>query len=54
MDKSLKFYTYLVLIIFAIVSIYPLFHVFITSFKQVDEYIENRVFPPRKMGLGQL
>ena len=48
MDKSLKFYTYLVLILFAIVSIYPLFHVFITSFKQVDEYIENRVFPPAK------
>jgi ABC-type glycerol-3-phosphate transport system permease component len=48
MDKSLKFYTYLVLILFALASIYPLFHVFITSFKQIDEYIENRVFPPSR------
>ncbi len=48
MDKSLKFYTYLVLIIFGLMSLYPLFHVFITSFKKVDEYIENRVFLPHQ------
>ena len=29
-------------------SLYPLFHVFITSFKKVDEYIENRVFLPHQ------
>lgn len=46
MDKSLKINTYLILILFAIASLYPLFHVFITSFKQVEEYIENRVFLP--------
>ncbi|HBL36238.1 MAG TPA: carbohydrate ABC transporter permease [Firmicutes bacterium] len=48
MDKNVKLITFLVLIIFAIGSIYPLFHVFITSFKTVSEYIENRVFLPTK------
>ena len=46
MNKNIKFIIYLVLIFFAILSIYPLFHVFITSFKQVNEYIDNRVLPP--------
>lgn len=46
MNKNLRSITYLVLIVFSIISIYPLFHVFITSFKQGHEYIDNRVFPP--------
>ncbi|MGE5606634.1 MAG: carbohydrate ABC transporter permease [Bacteroidota bacterium] len=48
MNKNLKLIIYLVLIFFAIISIYPLFHIFITSFKQVNEYIDNRIFLPNR------
>lgn len=45
MNKSVKFIIYLVLIFFTILSIYPLYHVFITSFKQLREYVNNGFFP---------
>lgn len=47
MNKNVKIIIYLVLIFFTILSIYPLFHVFITSFKPLNEYIDNRVLLPK-------
>ncbi|HBF39081.1 MAG TPA: carbohydrate ABC transporter permease [Firmicutes bacterium] len=46
MNKNVKIIIYIVLLFFAIVSIYPLYHVVITSFKSVNEYLDNRVLPP--------
>ncbi len=46
MNKNIKFIVYIVLIFFALVSIYPLLHIFMTSFKPLSEYIDNRVLPP--------
>jgi ABC-type glycerol-3-phosphate transport system permease component len=46
MNRSVKLIIYLVLIFFTILSIYPLYHVIITSFKPLNEYIDNRVLPP--------
>jgi ABC-type glycerol-3-phosphate transport system permease component len=46
MNKHVKIVIYIILIFFAIISIYPLYHVVITSFKQLNEYIDNRVLPP--------
>jgi ABC-type glycerol-3-phosphate transport system permease component len=46
MNKNIKIIIYIVLIFFALVSIYPLYHVFVTSFKQLNEYTNNRVLPP--------
>lgn len=46
MNKNVKLIIYIVLIVTAILSIYPLYHVLITSFKQVNEYLDNRVMPP--------
>ncbi|TCL62537.1 multiple sugar transport system permease protein/raffinose/stachyose/melibiose transport system permease protein [Hydrogenispora ethanolica] len=45
MNKSVKLIIYTVLVFFTISSIYPLFHVFITSFKQLNEYINNGFLP---------
>ena len=45
MNKSVKFIIYSVLILSSILSLFPLYHVFITSFKQLNDYINNGFFP---------
>ena len=45
--KLVKLFVYFTLISSVIISIYPIFHVLITSFKQVGEYIDNRYFLPK-------
>lgn len=45
MDKKVKIVVYIVLIALTLVSIYPLYHVVVTSFKQLNEYLNNRIFP---------
>ncbi|MCL6590535.1 MAG: carbohydrate ABC transporter permease [Firmicutes bacterium] len=46
MRKEVKLIIYLILIFFTVLSVYPIFHVLITSFKSLNEYIDNRILPP--------
>jgi ABC-type glycerol-3-phosphate transport system permease component len=42
---------YLVLILFAIFALYPIYHVLITSLKSPAEYVDNKLFWPIKVTL---
>src|SRR5690554_2394923 len=48
MNKKIKILIYMILLLFAIAALYPLFHIFITSFKQEVEYLDNRMFLPHQ------
>lgn len=48
MNKSVKFIIYSVLVFFTILAIYPLLHVFITSFKQLNDYVFNSFLLPAR------
>jgi raffinose/stachyose/melibiose transport system permease protein len=43
---------YVVLIIFVIIALYPIYHVLITSLKTENEYVNNKLFPPASPTVG--
>jgi raffinose/stachyose/melibiose transport system permease protein len=49
--KSVKSVMYLILIIFSIMALYPLFFILFTSLKSSAEYINNKLFLPQKATL---
>ncbi len=48
-NKETLFYNvilYFILIVFAFIALYPIFHILITSLKSIKEYVNNKLFWP--------
>lgn len=46
-----KLLMYLVLIIFSLMALYPLYHILITSLKSAGEYVDNKLYWPAAPGI---
>lgn len=51
-QKTIKAAMYLVLVVFALMALYPLFFVLITSLKESAEYVNNKLFMPQSPTFG--
>ena len=49
---SFKIFIYIVLSIFVILALYPIFHTLMTSFKTAEEYINNKIYWPADFTLN--
>ena len=42
-----KIFIYIILVFFLILAVYPLIHTLMTSFKSLEEYVDNKIFRPK-------